>query len=240
MGTEGMITEPVRIVSDRHLRGLRASLRRFRWGFGLVVCLAVALGVSAAGRPDNAGRPSWGPVVPWSVPPEGSANARAICQHWPSPAAVDDPLYDRYLQQYEPLRDDAEGRRYVVAHVLAAAALHRLDPDLLFALIGAEPGLAGRAVRPKAVRAAAQRGGRAGTELYDMPRSLSATALRLRQVLRKAEGDLGSVLRAHYAGLSNGSAKESEQDQYVASASARYAYLKAKRTYYCLSTAPAG
>lgn len=236
---EGMITEPVRIVSDRHLQGLRASLRRFRWGFGLVVGLALALGVGAAGRPNSGGRPSWGPVVPWSVPPGGTANARAICQEWPSPAAVDDPLYDEYLQQYEPLRDDAEGRRYVAAHVLAVAALHRLDPDLLFALIGAEPGLDGQAVRPKAVRAAARSAGRTPNELYDMPRSLSATALHLREVLRKTEGDLRSVLRAHYAGLSNGSTKEAEPDQYVARVSARYAYLKAKRTYHCLSAAPA-
>ncbi len=245
-----MVTEPVRVVSARHLRALRASQRRLRWGLGLVVGLAVALGVSAAGRAAGGGLLSWGRMLPGSVPLGEADNAGAACQDRRLSSAVDDPLYDQYLQQYEPLRDDAERRRYVTAQVLAAAALHRLDPDLLFALIAAESSFDSEAVSHKearglgqmlfaTARAVAPDAVRTPEDLHDVPRNLYATALHLRQLLGKTEGDLNSALRAYYAGLSDRNTREPDRDQYVARVSTRYAYLKTKRTYHRLNAAPA-
>src|SRR5574341_1331547 len=114
-----MFNDPVRVVPLRYLETLRASRRRLRWGFGLVAGLAVALGLSAAGG-------LTGPVLL-----RGASDANATCPYRGLLSAVDEPLYDEFLRQYAPLRDDGELRRLVTAQVLAAAALHRLDPDLL-------------------------------------------------------------------------------------------------------------
>ena len=231
-----MVTEPVRVVPARHLQELRASQRRLRWAFGLVVGLAVALGVSAVGRPDD-------PVL--------LAEARTTCQYRGLLAVVDDPLYDEFLRAYMPMRDDTERRRYVTAQVLAAAALHRLDPDLLFALIAAESGFDSEAVSSKKARglgqmvfatakAVAPDAVRRPEDLYDVPRNLYATALHLRQLLREKRGDLRGALRAYYAGRWDRNPKKLDREEYVARVSTRYAYLKTKRNFDRQNTTPAG
>ena len=139
---------------------------------------------------------------------------------------MDAPLYDEFLRQYTPLRADGDRRRYVTAQVLAAAALHRLDPDLLFALIAAESGFDSEAVSPKAARGLGQ--------------MVFATARDLRQLLGERKGDLRAALRAYYAGRGDRNLRGPDRDQYVARVSTRYASLKTKRSYERLNATPAG
>jgi len=191
-----MVNDHIRVAPLRHLEMLQGAQRRLRWGFGLVAGLALALGVSADGRPH-------GPVLPGEV--------NATCQYRGFLSAVDEPLYDEFLRQYAPLRGDGELRRFVTAQVLAAAAVHRLDPDLLFALIAVESGFNSEAVSPKKARGLGQMkfttardvapdAVRRPEDLHDVPRNLHATALHLRQLLDETRGDLRRALRAYYAG----------------------------------------
>jgi hypothetical protein len=84
------------------------------------------------------------------MPPEttlqaGAGNAGAAGRDRGPPSAVDDLLDDQLSQRDAPPRDRAEGRRWFTAHVLAAAALHRFDPERFFASIAAEPRFKGKA-----------------------------------------------------------------------------------------------
>ncbi len=245
-----MNTEPVRLISARRLEALRASQRRLRWGFGVGMCLALAFGLSAASRPHGPAQlPGW--QVLTEVAPLAEAAARDTVWDAGLLSALDDPLYNGFLQQYEPLRTHGEWRRYVTAHVLAAAAMHRVDPDLLFALIAAESGFDSEAVSPKGARglgqmvfataqALAPDAVRSPEDLHDVPRNLHATALHLRQRLDASGGDLRWALRAYYAGTWDRNAAGPDRDQYVARVSTHYAILKAKRSYdHLASAAPA-
>ncbi len=247
-----MITEPVRVISARRLEALRASQRRLRWSFGLGVCLALAFGVCAAGPPHGRGQLSRGLALTEAVSLAEAADARDTVWDAALLSAVDDPLYDRFLQQYEPLRTKGERRRYVTAQVLAAAAVHRLDADLLFALIAAESGFDSEAVSPKGARglgqmvfatarAVAPDAVRSPEDLHDVPRNLYATALHLRQLLDATEGDLRWALRTYYAGTGDRNVTGPDRDQYVARVSTHYAHLKAKRSYdHLTGPAPGG
>ena len=231
-----MVKDTVRIVPLGYLEKLQASQRRLRWGFGLLAGLAVALGVSADGRPSGA-------VLPGGV--------SATCELRGHLSAVDEPHYDEFLRQYAPLSDDGELRRAVTTQVLAVAAQHRLDPDLLFALIAVESGFNTQAVSPKKARGLGQMRFATAREvapevvrrpedLHEMPRNLYATALHLRQLLDETKGDLRGALRAYYAGRWDRNPERLDRDQYVARVSTRYAYLKTKRTYGRLNPVPAG
>lgn len=233
------MTEPVRLIPVRRLAALEASRRRLRWGLGALACLTVALLVNAAARPrglelPNAARPA-----------EASTLGTARDERGLLPA-VQDPLYDQFLQEYAPLRGDAERRRYLMAQVLAAAAVHQVDPDLLFALIAAESSFDSKAVSPKGARGLGQmqfataRAVAPGTvrhpeDLHDVPKSLHATALHLRQLLGDGKGDLRWALRAYYAGAWDPNGEGRDRDRYVARVSTHYAYLKAKRAYHHLN-----
>lgn len=234
-----MLTEPVCLISVGRLATLQTSVRRLRWALGMLACVGIALTVSATGRPRGLGLPE--PIRP--------AEASSLDSARREPAwllAAQDPLYDQFLQEYAPLRADAERRRYLMAQVLAAAAVHQLDPDLLFALVATESSFDSEAVSPKGARglgqmlfataqAVAPDAVRQPEDLHDVPRNLYATALHLRQLLDEVDGDLRWALRAYYAGAWDPQGYGRGGDRYVARVATHYAYLKAKRAYHHLS-----
>ena len=235
------MAEAVRLISTRRLQTMEASLRRLRWGLGALGCLGAVLLVMAVGRPKG--------VELTAAVRQAEASSAEIAQRERALLpALQDPIYDQFLQEYEPLRDDAERRRYLTAQVLAAAAAHHLDPDLLFALIAAESRFDSDAVSPKGARGLGQmvfataRAVAPGTvrrpeDLHDVPRNLYATALHLRQLLAERDGDLRDALRAYYGGSSDRNRARRGWGQYMARVSTHYAYLKAKRTHRHLTAA---
>ena len=229
------MVEAMRLISSRRLEALEVSRRRLRWGLAAMAGLALALAVGAGGRP--AGVNLSGAVrLAEASTADVAAGERTLL------TAVNDPLYDGFLREYQPLRADPERRRYLTAQVLAAAAVHHVDPDLLFALIAAESGFDSEAVSPKGARglgqmkfataqAVAPGAVRRPEDLHDVPRNLHATALHLRQLLDERAGDLREALRAYYAGGWDRHLRARDRDQYVARISTHYAFLKGKRTH---------
>lgn len=228
------MTEPVRLISVRRLAVLEASRRRLRWALLALACAAVGLLVNAAARPK-------GLELPHAARPAEASSTEAVRAARAPIAAPEDPLYDEFLQEYAPLRDDAELRRYLTAQVLGAAAAHRVDPDLLFALIAAESSFDSQAVSPRGARglgqmqfatarAVAPGAVRRPEDLHDVPRNLYATALHLGQLLTEGRGDLRGALRAYYAGAWGRRGRGG--DRYVARVATHYALLKARRAYH--------
>ncbi len=236
------MTEPVRVISVRRVAALETSQRRLRWGLGMLGCLAVVLLASGAGRPRAL-------ELPQAARPAEASTTDALAVARASLATAHDTLYDQFLREYAPLRADAERRRYLTAQVLAAAAAHRVDPDLLFALVAAESGFDSAAVSPKGARglgqmqfatarAVAPGAVRQPEDLHDVPRNLQATALHLRQLLAEGQGDLRRALRAYVAGAWPRRGLGRGGDQYVARVSTHYAYLKAKRAHLLMNAGP--
>lgn len=237
------MSEPVRLISSRHLEALEASRRRLRWTLGLVVCVAVALAVTAA---DRRGATDFLEAARLAE----AGGTEAVQGEWMLSPVLQDPLYDQFLREFWLLRNDPDQRRYLIAQVLAAAAVHRVDPDLLFALIATESSFDADAVSPKGARglgqmlfstaqAVAPGAVRRPEDLHDVPRNLHATALHLRQLLTDGAGDLRWALRAYYAGAWDRNAQARDREQYVARVSTHYAYLKASRTFRHLNAAVA-
>lgn len=236
------MAEAVRLISARRLEALEVSLRRLRWGLGMaMVSLAVALAMGAAGRPVAL-------RLTTAVRLAEASSADIVDGERTLLAAVDDPLYDGFLQEYPPLRDDPARRRFLTAQVLAAAAVNHLDPDLLFALIAAESRFDSEAISPKGARglgqmkfstarAVAPGAVREPEDLHDIPRNLHATALHLRGLLEGSRGDLRGALRAYYAGGWDRNGRAPDRDKYVARVSTYYAFLKGKRTHRHLAAA---
>lgn len=235
------MTEPVRVISVRRLAALETSRRRLRWGLGAAACLTAALMVNAAARPR-------GLELPNAARPAEAGTADVMAGDRVPLPAVQDPLYDQFLQEYAPLRGNAERRRYLVAQVITAAAVQQVDPDLLVALIAAESGFDSNAVSPKGARGLGQmqfataRAVAPGTvrqpeDLHDDPKNLFATALHLRRLLSDGKGDLRWALHAYYAGRWDPNELGRAGDRYVARVSTHYASLKAKRAYQYLNTA---
>lgn len=237
------MSEAVRLITVRHLEALQASRRRMRWGVALLACAVVALAVGAAGR-TPAVRLGGAVRLAEASSADIAAEERTLL------SAVNDPLYEAFLQQYAPLRADSERRRYLTAQVLAAAAVHHVDPDLLFALIAAESGFNSEAVSPRGARglgqmrfptaqAAAPAAVRRPEDLHDVPRNLYATASHLRRLVDAHDGDVREALRAYYAGSWDRNGGARDRDQYVARVATHYAFLKGVRTHRHLRAAAA-
>lgn len=226
------------------MEALQGALERLRGG-GSVWILAVGLALNAAAliatqeRPAAAARPAEAGI-------RGAALAEA-----PGLAAVKDPVYERFLEQYQALRDSAKGRRFLTAHVLAAAGAHDLDPDLLFARIAPESGFHSRAVSAKGAgglgqmkfgtaHAAAPLAVRRPQDLYDIPRAAYATAAHLRHLLDRKDGDVRRALRVYYAGPSNRTVKRADADRYIGLVLGHYACLKVRRMHARLDALGAG
>ena len=234
-----MMTEPVRLISKRHLAALEASRRRLQWAVAALAGLTVALMVNAAARPRGLELPNAARRAEASTP-------EVAREERPSLPPTEDPLYDQFLRKYAALRGKADLRRYLVAQVLEAATRHQVDPDLLFALIAAESSFDSRAVSHKGARGLGQmqfataRAVAPGTvrrpeDLHDVPKNLYATALHLRQLLGEGKGDLPWALRVYYTGAWDRMRGGHDDDRYVARVSTDYAYLKAKRAYHDLT-----
>jgi len=156
-----------------------------------------------------------------------------------------DLLYDEFLKEFKPLRGNAGRRRYLTGQVLAAAAEHYVDADLLFALIAAESSFDSNAVSSKGARGLGQmmfttaRAVAPGVvrrveDLHDVPRNLYAAALHLRQLLDEHGGDLRAALRTYYAGPKSRYSKRLDWRQYMARVSTYYANLKTRHAYHQL------
>jgi soluble lytic murein transglycosylase-like protein len=230
-----MNPETVRLVSARRLQAMESSLRRLRWSVSLLSCLAIVLMGVAASRVSRIAIPPAAQPAEASIPLPAPEERIAL-------AVLEDPLYDQFLQEYDLLRNDAERRRYLVAQVVVAAAAHRLDPDLLFALIATESSFDSDAVSPKGARglgqmvfatarAVAPAAVRQPEDLHDVPRNLYATALHLAQLLGEQDGDVREALGVYYSGSADRSRSRPDRAQYVARVATFYAYLKAKRAH---------
>ncbi|HYB72948.1 MAG TPA: transglycosylase SLT domain-containing protein [Candidatus Sulfotelmatobacter sp.] len=229
------MTEPVRVISVRRLAALETSRRRLRWGFAVLACCTAGLLVHFAPRPRAL------EILRPARPAEASTPDLARGER-AEPAAPQDPLYDQFLQEYAPLRRDADQRRYIAAQVRKAAVANQVDPDLLFALVAAESSFDSKAVSSKGARGLGQmqfataRAVAPGAvqrpeDLHDVPTNLHATALHLRQLLGDGQGDLRWALRMYYAGTWDPNGGGESGDRYVARVSTFYAYLKAKRAH---------
>jgi soluble lytic murein transglycosylase-like protein len=214
-----------------------ASEQRLRWGIWTLLSFpALALAVAIPGRTAEAPLASAVRLV--------EASAAGIPQREEAALLPDlqDRMYDEFLNEFKPLRGNTARRRYLTGQVLAAAAEHYVDADLLFALIAAESSFDSNAVSSKGARGLGQmmfttaRAVAPGVirrveDLHDVPRNLYATALLLRQLLDEHGGDLRAALRTYYAGPKSRYGKRLDWDQYIARVSTYYAYLKTRRTY---------
>ncbi len=224
--------EPALLIWIRRVEVLEASQRRLRLGVVTLSCLAIVLTAAVGGRT--------GDISGSSI--SGLAQASSPRGREAVPADVRDPLYDEFLMEFKRLRGDAARRRYLADQVLAASAEHRVDPDLLFALIAAESRFDSKAVSPKGARGLGQlmfrtarsvapQEVRRPEDLHSVPRNLSATAGHLRQLMDEGSGDVRKALRAYHRGGEVRSAQGRESDKYVARVSTYYASLKAQRIY---------
>jgi soluble lytic murein transglycosylase-like protein len=237
------MSESSRLVLIRHLEHLEALRRRVFWGVGVLSCLAVTLAVGPAGPLMEVLAARATRLAEASSPHAGSGERSFQ-------SALDDPLYDQFLQEFMPLRNDPERRRYLTAQVLAAAGTYRLDPDMLFALIAVESGFNAKAVSHKGARglgqmqfrtahAVAPLAVRQPEDLHEVARNLYATARHLRHLLDDRAGDLRAALCAYYGGPCDRNTERHARDTYVSRVSAFYAYLKARRTHrYLTAGAP--
>ena len=210
--------------------------RRRRWSIRALSRLVVLLVFAISGRTAEAPLSRAMPLAEASaaeIPYETEVGPIPLPQ---------DRMYDEFLNEFKPLRGNAVRRRYLTGQVLAAAAQHYVDADLLFALIAAESSFDSDAVSSKGARGLGQmmfataRAVAPGVvrrveDLHDVPRNLYATALHLRQLLDEHGGDLRAALRTYYAGVKGGNGKIRDWDQYMARVSTHYAYLKTRRSY---------
>jgi len=228
--------EAASLISIRLVEAPEASERRPRWSIWTISCLTVALGVAITGRTAEVPLPSAMLLVEASAAEVRNGGKVGLLPD------VQDPLYDEFLNEFKPLRGNTARRRYLTGQVLAAAAEHYVDADLLFALIAAESSFDSNAVSSKGARGLGQmmfttaRAVAPGVirrveDLHDVPRNLYATALLLRQLLDEHGGDLRAALRTYYAGPKSRYGKRLDWDQYIARVSTYYAYLKTRRTY---------
>lgn len=217
------------------LKALEASRRRLRWTACGLLGLVILLAVGAAGRSTAQ------PATSIAQAPEAAAIAARLEKPEPPPA-VPDPVYDHFLRGFAPLRGDSGQRQYLTAQILAAAARHAVDPDLLFALVAVESSFDSQAVSSKGARglgqvmfstarALAPRLIRRPEDLDSIPRNLTVTALELRRLLNMWGGDLRAALKAYVFGVGDRLGFLHEGQAYVARICTYYAMLKTKRDY---------
>ena len=158
------------------------------------------------------------------------------------PSTVSEEVYDHFLQEFTPLRKNSERRQYIARQILSAAAEHRLDPDLLFALIAVESGFNSTATSPKGARglgqvmpttarAIAPNVIRRPEDLYNVQRNLHVTALAVRRLLEKRAGDVWAALSEYAYGVADRHVAQHSRSPYVARICMYYALLKTKRQY---------
>ncbi len=210
---------------------------RLRCRAATLFCLVIPLFlVSAAGRSTTRSLAAEiDPAQPSRID-IGPANSAKPPQTHP------DSLYDHFLQEFTPLRKDSERRQYIVRQILTAAAEHRVDPDLLFALIAVESGFNSAATSPKGARGLGQvmlTTARAiapnvihqAKDLYDIRRNLYVTALEVHRLLDKWAGNVWGALSEYSYGMADRHVAQHSQSPYVARICMYYALLKSKRHY---------
>jgi soluble lytic murein transglycosylase-like protein len=195
--------------------------RRHRWVGGALLCLLL-LALTANEVDAHPG------AVP--VSPDPTPRTRGT-----------DQITDQFLQRFRTLRADPARRQALANGVTTAATQHRLDPDLLLALVAVESGFNRTAVSPKGARglgqlmfgtarAVAPAVVRHPSDLYDVRRNLAVTAEYLHDLLIAADGNLRAALTAYHRGVRERRPLRRKQDgPYVGLVCTIYASLKVKR-----------
>ncbi len=209
---------------------------RLCWTAATLLCLAVLLLVNTGGRS----------TAHLLVAEINSAQASEFnigpAERPKPPSAVSEQVYDHFLQEFTPLRRNSERRQYLVRQILAAASEHRVDPDLLFALVAVESGFNSAATSPKGARglgqvmlttarAIAPNVIRRPEDLYNVQRNLHVTALTVRRLLEKRAGNVWAALSEYTYGVADRHAVQHSRSPYVARICMYYALLKTKRQY---------
>lgn len=219
----------------RALARSRASQRRLRWLACALAGLVLALAASAG-----------------QVPPDlrlSPAARRALAAPAPAFPVPGDPIYDQALTAFPALQRQPARRHTLAAQLLAAASEHRVDPDLLFAVVAVESSFNPRAVSPRGARGLGQLLFRTArhvapdrvrrpADLEDPARNLAATARLLRTLLDGRQGDLLRALNAYYAGPFDQHPGAKDRERYFLQVAARYAALKALRAHRALAPSP--
>ena len=203
----------------------RASRREHSWVLGGFVCLVVlalaAVFLEGSRVSGVSGRDPDGPGVQF---------------------AVDDPVADQFLQRFRPPREDRARRQSLAVEIVTAATEHRLDPDLLFALVAVESRFDSTAVSRSGARglgqlmfptaqAVAPTLVRRPRDLDNVRRNLTITARHLHELLMEQRGDLQAALTAYHLGRRGGKVAGRRDDRYVGLVCTHYASLKIMRGY---------
>ncbi len=209
---------------------------RLCWTASALLCLVVLLLVAAGGL-------TTGHVLLAGIDSAQASEFKIGPAERPKPRlSVSERVYDHFLEKFTALRRNSERRQYLVRQVLAAASEYRVDPDLLFSLIAVESGFNSAAISPKGARglgqvmpttarAIAPNVIRRPEDLYNVQRNLRVTALAVRRLLDKREGDVWAALSEYTYGVADRHVVEHSRSPYVARICMYYALLKTKRQY---------
>ncbi len=225
-----LILRPAQLRESQRRRSRQA--RRAAVTLGLLLLVAL-------GRP--AVLPASNPVLAPESNPSGTSGGGSE-----SLTAIQDSVYDRFLQGFRHLRTDAARRRYLAREIVRAATHNQVDPDLLFAVVAMESEFNSMARSAKGARglgqimfttthAVAPQLVRRPNDLYNVRRNLSVTAFYLRRLLIESDGDLQEALAAYHYGPAEGHPGRRGESLYVGRICTYFASLKARQDFQVLA-----
>ncbi len=225
-----LILPPAQLREGQRHRGRQARRAAVILGF----LLLVTLGWPAALRASN-------PVRTPESDPRGTVGGGPERL-----AAIQDSVYDDFLQHFRHLRANAARRRYLAGEIVRAATHNHIDPDLLFAVVAMESEFNSTARSAKGARglgqimfptahAVAPRLVRRPNDLYSVRRNLSVTAFYLRRLLIESDGDLQEALAAYHYGPAEAHPARRGESAYVGRICTYFASLKARQDFQVLA-----